>query len=160
MRQRFTVAALSVAMLAGAACGPATAADPTPVQTWKITPASGAATRLPPTPPVETPTPGPVETPGSGTTVALVGVNSTFDVETLQAPAGSVTIEFDNRDSGVVHNVHVFRGDSARGESVGETELEPGPVRQELTMALDPGEYFYQCDAHPTTMQGELTVAQ
>jgi plastocyanin len=152
------VAIVAVLGVLSAACGEIEADDPTPVQTWKITPASGSRTAAPPTEPAETSTQAPDQTPGAGATLSLVGINSTFDKETLEAPAGPVTIEFDNRDGGVVHNVHFFRGDSARGESVGETDLEPGPVKQTLTMTLESGDYYYQCDVHPTTMKGTLRV--
>jgi plastocyanin len=135
------------------ACGDTSAADPTPVQTWKITPASGPPpTQAPPTATSEPST----DVPG---VIDLIGVASEFDREEISAPAGSVTINFDNQDAGVVHNVHFFAGTTASGESVGETDLEVGPVEQTLTMELTPGEYFYQCDAHPTTMKGVLTVS-
>jgi plastocyanin len=39
-----------------------------------------------------------------------------------------------------------------------ETELDVGPIKQTLTFDVQPGAYFYQCDAHPTTMEGELRV--
>jgi plastocyanin len=109
---------------------------------------------------VNSPTAAAAETPAAGaaTTLALEGLNSTFSTELLEAPAGTVTIEFDNRDGGVVHNVHVFLGEDNTGEDVGETELEVGPVQQTLTMTLEPGDYFYVCDAHPTTMSGTLRV--
>jgi plastocyanin len=152
------VAIVAVLGAVGAACGEIEADDPTPVQTWKITPAAGSRTAVPPTQPAETPTQAPDQTPGAGTTLTLAGINSTFDKEELEAPAGTITIVFDNRDGGVIHNIHFFRGDSARGESVGETDLEPGPVEQTLTMTLEPGDYFYQCDVHPTTMKGSLSV--
>jgi hypothetical protein len=33
-------------------------------------------------------------------------------------------------------------------------ELEVGPVKQTLTFDAERGEYFYQCDAHSTMMEG------
>lgn len=154
---------MALVMAAGAsiACGDTTEADPTPVQTWKITPAAGggAATATP----ASAETPGATATasdttPTAGGALQIAGVSSTFDVEELTAAAGTVTIEFDNRDAGVVHNLNVFKGADAQGESVGATELEVGPVQQTLTLELEAGGYFYQCDAHPTTMKGTLTV--
>jgi plastocyanin len=145
--------------LLGVGCGETGDTDPTPVQTFKITPAANATaarTPAPATTPVSEPT-SPA-TRAAGGVITLVGINSEFDLEVLAAPAGTVTIEFDNRDGGVPHNLHVFKGDDADGESVGETELEVGPVTQTLTMDLEPGEYFYVCDAHPNTMEGILTV--
>jgi plastocyanin len=118
------------------------------------------------TPTVETPE---AETPeatasaatpasGEGTTITIVGVSSTFDEKEIEAPAGLITIIFDNQDSGIVHNVRFFDGDDADADVVGETELESGPIEQTLVMELDAGSYYFQCDAHPTTMTGTLTV--
>ncbi len=150
------LAALASALL-GVGCGETGDADPTPVQTFKITPAANATVEGTPTQ-ATTPADQPTSPPADGGVITLAGISSEFDKEDLKARAGSVTIEFDNRDGGVVHNVHVYKGDDADGDSVGETELEAGPVTQTLTMDLEPGEYFYVCDAHPATMEGTLTV--
>jgi plastocyanin len=161
-RSRRAAAVFSIALAAALAawgCGETGDTDPTPVQTFKITPAAGAATRPPESTPVASPTgaatPGAT---GSSSTIVIEGVSSTFDVEEITAQAGTITLEFDNRDGGVIHNLHVFRGDDADGESVAESELEVGPVRQTLVFEAAPGNYYYQCDSHPTTMKGTLTV--
>jgi plastocyanin len=140
----------------GWGCGETGDTDPTPVRTFKITPAAGgsAATPAPqasPTRPAAQPA-----SPGAGTTITIAGLNNEFDIEEVEVPAGTVTVVFDNRDSGVVHNIHFFEGDDDDGESVAETEIEAGPLEQTLTFDVEPGEYFYQCDAHPTTMTGTL----
>lgn len=154
-----TALAMLVAAAAVAGCGDGERADPTPVQTFKITPAAGAATATPP--PAATAPAGEPTSPATaeaGGPLTITGVSSQFDLEEITAPAGSVTVEFDNRDGGVVHNIHFFSGDDADGESVAETELEVGPITQTVTFDAEPGSYFYQCDAHPTTMTGTLTV--
>ena len=152
------LALLSAVALTAWACGDTTAADPTPVQTWKITPASDSTP-----PPEETAAPSsptaPVEsTPGAGAVIQVVGVGNVFDVEEIEVEAGPVTVEFDNQDAGIVHNIHFYEGDDDEGESVAESELEVGPVVQTLTFDVTAGEYFYQCDAHPTTMTGSMSV--
>lgn len=151
---------LALAAYAGSGCGGTTSADPTPVKTFKITPAADATTAPgttetapAPTAPAATP-----DDPGGAEPIAIAGISSAFDVEEIEADAGTITIEFDNRDAGVIHNIHFFEGDDADGESIAETELEVGPIEQTLTFDAEPGEYFYQCDAHPTTMSGKLTV--
>jgi len=88
----------------------------------------------------------------------LIAKNTLFDKSELRAEAGEVTIIDDNQDPGIVHNVHVFEGSDASGEDVGMTDLEAGPATQTLTLNLEAGEYFYQCDAHPATMFGTLIV--
>ena len=165
MRLTIIRGAVAVAVVLGTAgsiaCGDTTEADPTPVQTWKITPAAGGG--------VATATPSVAQTaeatrttsdatPAAGGALQIAGVGSTFDADELTAAAGSVTIEFDNRDAGVVHNLHVFKGANAQGESIDATDIAVGPVQQTLTMELEAGDYFYQCDAHPTTMKGTLAV--
>jgi plastocyanin len=153
-------AVFAFAFLGADGCANDQEADPTPVQTFKITPAANAtaspaasAVTNSPTAPPATP-----DRPGGSQTVAIAAVGSTFDVEEVQARPGNITVEFDNRDGGVIHNLHVFEGDDADGESVAETELDVGPIMQSLTFDAQPGEYYYQCDSHPTTMSGKLTV--
>jgi plastocyanin len=170
IRRRSLPAAVLVLVVAGAvslaaACGDAATQDPTPVQTYKITPAAGAATTAPPTAEAtEAPATTPEPTSDGGgdgggvTEFEIDGINNEFDIEELEAPAGRIVITFNNRDGGVPHNIHFFEGDDADGESVGETDLEPGPIVQTLEMDLEPGQYFYQCDVHPTTMTGTLVV--
>lgn len=149
------VLAISPVVLAG--CGEPAPTDPTPVKTWKITPAATGVGGETPTPePVATK--APVTPSAEGTILELKGVSSTFDVTELSAPAGPIAIRFDNQDSGVIHNVAVYPGDDASEEPLGATELESGPIEQELKLTLESGDYFYQCDAHPTTMKGTLEV--
>lgn len=95
---------------------------------------------------------------GNGNVLQIVSLNTLFDPTELRATAGEITFEHDNQDGGLLHNVHVYKGTDATGESVGMTELEAGPSQQTLTLTLEAGEYFYVCDAHPATMTGELIV--
>ncbi len=169
--RRFAVLG-AVLALAGVAtaCGSSGDKDPTPVQTFKVTPASGA-TKPPASPTARataattaaatsaaTAAASPTTTSG-GATLTLVAKNILFDKATLTASAGDVTINVDNQDGGIPHNVHVFKGDSASGSSVGATPINTGPVKDTLKLRLDAGSYFYQCDVHPTTMSGKLTVS-
>jgi plastocyanin len=177
------VVALSVLVaLAAAACSTAgRSAEPTPVQTFMVTPSALSAATEPPSSPTvaatattgatasasEVATPSPeatgAATPaatsgGEGTKIVIIAKDILFDKTSLTAPAGTITIELDNQDPGQPHNIHFFKGADATGESVGTTELNIGPAKDTLTMTLDKGEYFYQCDVHPTTMLGTLTV--
>ena len=156
------VAGAVLVTVTAAACGQTGNADPTPVQTFKITPAANSTSAPSPAAPTAVPTtdepPAPPATPGEATVLEVAGITNEFDVEELTAPPGSITVEFDNRDSGVVHNIHFYRGADDEGESVAESELESGPIKQTVTFDAEPGEYYYVCDAHPTTMEGTLTV--
>ncbi|HEY6566185.1 MAG TPA: hypothetical protein VI341_01590 [Actinomycetota bacterium] len=83
-----------------------------------------------------------------------------FDTNCLVAPAGEgFTINYDNQAAGITHNVDAFTEQG--GESLGATDLEPGVVQQELSLGpLEEGSYYFQCDAHPTTMYGTLAVVK
>jgi plastocyanin len=176
------VALLSLGVFA-AACGSTNETDPTPVKTFKITPASGGqATNTPSGQATRTPSGQATGTPagqasattaastattepdggsnggGGSTTLELVGLNTLFDKTKLEAPAGEITINFDNKDSGIPHNVHVHKGEKVSDPSVGATDLEAGPAKQTLKLTLEAGKFYYQCDAHPATMNGILTV--
>ena len=90
--------------------------------------------------------------------ISAVDSNS-FSTDSLVAPAGqSFTIVFDNQDSAETHNIAVYTDDTA-SERIDATDIELGPIEQELDVsALDAGEYYFQCDVHPTTMTGTLVV--
>lgn len=89
---------------------------------------------------------------GSGR-LELVAEDTAFDQTELAADAGALVISFDNRDDGIMHNLHVT------GDGVDEkTDIETGPTTQTLELELDAGTYSYTCDVHPQQMKGELTV--
>lgn len=68
------------------------------------------------------------------------------------------TLNFDNQDGGVPHNVAVFEDDTATNRIAG-TEIAPGPIKQTLDIdALKAGNYFYKCEVHPN-MAGTLVIS-
>lgn len=82
-----------------------------------------------------------------------------FSTNCLVGPAGEeFSIAYSNvDDTGTPHNIHVLVQEG--GESVVMTDLLPGPVEEEVPVGpVDEGEpaYYFQCDAHPTTMFGQL----
>ena len=115
-----------------------------------------------PTPEVAPPTSAPpaAECPKGGLDlVAPVGAAATgFTQTTLTAKADTdFTICFDNQDAAVQHNVDVF--DQQGGTSIAAGGILTGPATELLDVPGQPaGTYFYQCDVHPTTMTGTLTV--
>jgi plastocyanin len=87
-------------------------------------------------------------------TVTLVAKDLAWDTACIQAPEGvPFTIEVDNQDSGVNHDLHLK--DAPGGPA---TKLEAGPVHQTLEVdGLDAGNYQFTCDVHPN-MTGRLEV--
>ena len=163
-KRMFAGAAVAVlAVMSTVACNAATDTDPTPVKQFKITPAAGVKTAVASATPASQATAAttPQGTASAGGTVEIKASGSTlkFDKEKLSAAAGTVTIAFDNQDSGIPHNISVHEGADAKGKTLGKTDLETGPVTQELKLDLKAGSYYYQCDVHPTTMKGTLTVS-
>lgn len=69
-----------------------------------------------------------------------------------ELPAGTYNIEVD--DPTGIHNFHLSGGDGAVDEKTSPTE------KTEVTWVVDlePGEYRYMCDPHPS-MNGQFTVS-
>ena len=93
----------------------------------------------------------------AGTVVDLAAQNVAYTTDALQAPAGApFTINFDNKDTGVAHNVaihdasgkEIFKG--SRSSPVRRPS--PTPCRRSR-----PGTYQFVCSVHPN-MTGTLTV--
>lgn len=103
------------------------------------------------------PTAGPTLDASLGPTLTLVADELEFDQDELSAPAGVVTVLLINDDIGQPHDVSVHRGDSADGERVGKTDIDAGPAESQVTMLLEPGEYYFWCSVHPD-MSGRLVV--
>ena len=95
----------------------------------------------------------------SGTTVTVSAKNLAFDAKCLAAPANTpFTISFDNKDSGVPHNVAIFTDSSAtKSLFTGSVVTGPKTVTYHVP-ALKPGTYYFRCDVHPTTMHGTFVV--
>jgi plastocyanin len=95
---------------------------------------------------------------GVGPTLAVSAANVAFEQATLTAPAGvPFKIDFDNKDSGIPHNVAIHEG-SAGGAEVFKGEIFPGPAKKTYDVpALTAGSYAFVCSVHPN-MTGTLTV--
>jgi plastocyanin len=97
---------------------------------------------------------------GKSVTIALVAENILFDQNQITVPAGSrVTINFDNRDAGVPHNIAVHKNQAA-SESVFIGNIITGPAKTtyDFTAPSKPGKYFFRCDVHPMMMYGDFVV--
>jgi plastocyanin len=97
---------------------------------------------------------------GGPTTVNLVAKNIAFDTHTITVSAGQpVTINFDNQDAGVPHNVAVYTNKSASSKIFGG-DLSTGvtKVTYNFTAPSTPGSYYFRCDVHPDQMNGSFIV--
>jgi plastocyanin len=86
---------------------------------------------------------------------------SGFAETALQFKAGQPSsIEFDNQDPGVPHNMVIFAEDPAKNPQApalftGEKVTGPAKITYAVP-ALDAGTYFFHCEVHPTTMTGTI----
>ena len=143
--------ALAVLSVLTAACGGGgdTEADGSPEPTAVET-----------TTPVET-TPPETESPEcspDGTELQVVAEDLSFDTDCLAAPADTAfTIEFDNRDEGVPHNIDIEAEDGAAAFG---GAIITGPTTTTYDVdALAAGTYSFFCRVHPGPMQGTFVVA-
>jgi plastocyanin len=101
---------------------------------------------------------GPACSP-SGTALSLAAKDRKFDKECLAAPADQpFTIEFDNQDSSVAHNVAIY--DRTNGKKpLFKGELIIGPQRITYSVPTQAsGTYEFQCEAHDFAMFGTFIV--
>lgn len=160
-RIALAVAAVAAVALAVAACTSGTSEGWTFSPTQPATPAPSQPSGAPPTvvPGATNPTTGggggAITT---GTTVSLVAQNIAFDQAEITVPANTTfTINFDNRDSGIPHNVAIHK-DSPTGEAVFTGDIVTGPAQKVYTIGgLNAGTYAFACSVHPN-MTGKLTV--
>ncbi len=98
------------------------------------------------------------EAPSTNLTITAQG--TAWDKSTLTAVAGQpLTLTLNNNDNGVSHNIHFFQGADNTGASVAQTDIAQGVTTETLNFGpLAPGDYYYQCDVHPTQMTGTLTA--
>jgi hypothetical protein len=75
--------------------------------------------------------------------------------------------EFDNIEAGVPHNVSIAELEGDRDNPEGGERLHEGDVItgeaqvvETVEPGLAPGDYFFVCDVHPTTMIGVLEVLE
>jgi plastocyanin len=118
--------------------------------------------------PSPTPT-GPISAPPPPTTGCTAVQSGTVTVvaqgiaftegDCIQATAGEpFSIEFDNQDEATQHNIVIFAGEEATGETAFRGELITGPDQATYDVpALDAGTHAFHCEVHPT-MVGQVEV--
>ena len=94
--------------------------------------------------------------------IELAVDNGRFTRSRLVAPAEKrVSIELENRDSGVPHNVSVYRSaeanDSVKPVFVGHI-VTGVTTANYVFKSPDAGVYYFRCDLNPATMSGTFLV--
>lgn len=149
MKRHATVTAiiLLMALISLLACQPA---EQSPTPGASPTPTETAAPTVSPEEP----------TAGAQAAIDLVAQNLAFDKDQITVRAGSeVTINFDNRDNAIPHNFAVYT-DTSASNAIFKGDLITGPLQTTYRFKAPdkPGNYFFRCDVHPTTMTGTLIV--
>jgi plastocyanin len=129
----------------------------------QISPQPGGPSPTGPPSPHPPPSPPAAACSPSGNTVTEVAQGLAFSKDCLAAPAQTAfTIDFDNKDAGVPHNIHIFSEDPSANpgaESLFMGDLITGSTTTTYQVsALPAGSYFFHCDVHPTTMRGTFVV--
>jgi plastocyanin len=93
--------------------------------------------------------------------VDIVAEGIAYDSNCMEAPASApFTIAFDNKDSGIQHNVSVYPSATDLTHPIEQGEIITGPATADYKVpALKSGEYYFHCDVHPTQMNGTLRVS-
>jgi plastocyanin len=101
---------------------------------------------------------------GTGTTISVETTSAApiaFNPADLTVPAGaSVTVNYTN-NSNLPHNIHFFNGADQNAPSLGASTTGSGPNNAQtvtFTAPTQPGDYFFWCDVHTTTMVGHFHV--
>ena len=94
----------------------------------------------------------------NGTALSITAFDNKFDKDCLAAPGHlDLTIDFNNLDRGIPHNVAIYEDQTAR-RIFFKGELIDGPSRTSYSVrGLPEGTFFFRCDPHPE-MNGNFIV--
>jgi plastocyanin len=91
------------------------------------------------------------------TTIEIKADNTQFDISEFDVPADTAfCIAFENLED-VAHNVAIYDGGTALFN--GSFLNQPGEIVYNVP-ALPAGDYRFICDAHPTTMVGDVHATE
>jgi len=105
------------------------------------------------------------EGPGGEVVVAIAapeGAATTgFSTDALSVPSDvPFTLAFENADPAVPHNVVIYDGADAEAPQLFRGEIITGPATVDYAVEpLTEGEFFFNCEVHPTTMTGTMTAS-
>jgi plastocyanin len=97
--------------------------------------------------------------PPAGGANTVTAQNVQFDADTIELTAGEeTTLTFVNDDSSSTqHNISIYENEEAQ-DNLFEGQVIPGGQEVEYPIpAQEEGEYYFQCDVHPS-MNGSVTV--
>ncbi len=104
----------------------------------------------------------PVSSSPAPVTIDLTAQSISFDKSSITVPAGAiVTVNFNNKDSGIPHNFAVYQnvsGGQPKAIFVGKTITGPAQTTYQFTAPAAGSNYFFECDVHPTQMNGSFIV--
>ena len=102
---------------------------------------------------------GTIESGTAAGGIPVVAEGLQFDTKELDFPAGQpVTISFENKDAGTLHNIAIYN-DASKSTTLFQGEQFPGVATKTYAIGpLEAGTYYFQCDVH-TTMNGTVVVA-
>jgi Cupredoxin-like domain len=94
----------------------------------------------------------------SGPSPSISADHVRFSTDCLAAPANQpFTIDFDNEDDGVPHNVDILSSKNEQSVFKGQITTGSKDVTYHVE-GLKPGVYTFRCDVHPDSMQGTFIV--
>lgn len=99
-------------------------------------------------------------TPAGGSTqIDVIAAVTAFNTNNIEVTAGQpFTIALDNQDT-VTHNLHIYTEEDGDSIAVTDPESVSPDATGTLTTTIDePGEYYFQCDFHPSQMNGTVVV--
>ncbi|MFN2594060.1 MAG: cupredoxin domain-containing protein, partial [Actinomycetota bacterium] len=95
--------------------------------------------------------------PASGGGLSITAHNVAFDTSELNVPAAGGTLSFVNQDS-TTHNFAIFKDKSATDQLFKSPDVGANQTVEIDIPKLDKGSYYFECQYHPTSMNGTLTV--
>lgn len=95
--------------------------------------------------------------PAGGGGLSITAHNVAFDTSDLTVPAAGGKLTFVNQDS-TTHNFAVFKDKSAKDQLYKSPDVGSNQTVDLTLPKLDKGTYYFECQYHPTSMNGTLTV--
>ncbi|MFN2595567.1 MAG: cupredoxin domain-containing protein [Actinomycetota bacterium] len=99
--------------------------------------------------------PAPAAASASG--LSITAHNVAFNTSDLTVPAKGGTLSFVNQDS-TTHNFAIFKDKSAKDQLFKSPDVGANQTVEIDIPKLDKGSYYFECQYHPTSMNGTLTV--